>query len=220
MRLRRYFTSTQVRWTWKIISSVHSFDSFGVTAPHIGHLYSAAIADCAVRYQKLRNPNVEVRLSTGTDEHGTKIQQAAKKNNQEVSQYCNEISSRFRTLFDAAGIKYTHYNRTTDRVNHFPAVQKFWVSSRDEYLTTERHKLSIHSQSTLDSNNCIYKANYSGWYCVSDETFLTESQLTENAEKEKVSAESGHPVQWLEESNYMFRLSKFQDEVIRWIEKE
>lgn len=90
-------------------------------------MYSAAIADCAVRYQQLKKPNIEIRFSTGTDEHGTKIQQAAKQHNQEVSQYCNDISKQFRSLFDVAGIKYTHFNRTADKINHFPAVQQFWV---------------------------------------------------------------------------------------------
>lgn len=65
----------------------------------------------------------------------------------------------------------------------------------------------------------IYKANYAGWYCVSDETFLTDSQLKENANKEKVSAESGHPVKWVEESNYMFKLSNFHDDIEYWIKR-
>lgn len=69
----------------------------------------------------------------------------------------------------------------------------------------------------MAAKDYIYKANYAGWYCVSDETFLTESQLKENEQKEKVSAESGHPVKWIEESNYMFRLSKVQNEIEYWI---
>lgn len=65
----------------------------------------------------------------------------------------------------------------------------------------------------------IYKTNYSGWYCVSDETFLTESQLMENDKKQKVSIESGHPVQWTEEENYMFKLSNFHDDIVYWIKQ-
>lgn len=86
------------------------------------------IADAAVRYQKLRQPNVKILFSTGTDEHGAKIQQAAAQNNQDVGKYCDQISSKFRSLFDSAEIQYTHYNRTSDKVNHFPAVQAFWVT--------------------------------------------------------------------------------------------
>lgn len=72
-------------------------------------------------------------------------------------------------------------------------------------------------QRELAAKDYIYKANYAGWYCVSDETFLTDSQLKENEKKEKVSAESGHPVKWIEESNYMFRLSKLHEQVEYWI---
>lgn len=72
-------------------------------------------------------------------------------------------------------------------------------------------------QKELAAKDYIYKSNYAGWYCVSDETFLTESQLKENEKKEKVSAESGHPVKWVEESNYMFRLSKFHEQIEYWI---
>lgn len=68
-------------------------------------------------------------FSTGTDEHGTKIQQAANAHNQNPEQYCNEISECYKTLFKKSGIDYTHFNRTTDKKCHFPAVQHFWVSS-------------------------------------------------------------------------------------------
>lgn len=74
-------------------------------------------------------------------------------------------------------------------------------------------------QKELVAKDHIYKANYAGWYCVSDETFLTESQLKENEKKEKVSAESGHPVKWTEENNYMFKLSKFQEDIEYWIKR-
>lgn len=72
-------------------------------------------------------------------------------------------------------------------------------------------------QKELIAKDFIYKSNYAGWYCVSDETFLTDSQLKENEKKEKVSAESGHAVKWVEESNYMFRLSKFHGDIEHWI---
>lgn len=101
-----------------------------VAAPHIGHLYSASIADCIYRYEKLRDRSLKLLFSTGTDEHGTKIQQAASSHNQNPEQYCNQISDSYKTLFGKAGIDYTHFNRTTDKTRHFPAVQQFWVSCR------------------------------------------------------------------------------------------
>lgn len=99
-----------------------------ILAPHIGHLYTASIADCIFRYEKLRDRSMKFLFSTGTDEHGTKIQQAAAAHNQSPAQYCNEISECYKTLFKNTGINYTHFNRTTDEKRHFPAVQHFWVS--------------------------------------------------------------------------------------------
>lgn len=76
-------------------------------------------------------------------------------------------------------------------------------------------------QNNLQSKNNIYKTNYSGWYCVPDEMFLTDSQLKdkEGSPGVKVSIESGHPVEWTEEENYMFKLSKYQDDVIYWVKQ-
>lgn len=114
------------------------FDGFVyiISAPHIGHLYSASIADCIYRYEKLRDRSMKFLFSTGTDEHGTKIQQAANAHNQNPEQYCNEISECYKTLFKKSGIDYTHFNRTTDKTCHFPAVQNFWVSFiNEEYFS-------------------------------------------------------------------------------------
>lgn len=77
-------------------------------------------------------------------------------------------------------------------------------------------------QNLLNKNGYIYKAKYEGWYCVSDETFLTETQLKEHSdsadgEKRFVSIESGHPVEWTQEENYMFKLSSFQSDLIHWL---
>lgn len=105
-----------------------------LTAPHIGHLYSAVITDCIFRYEKLRNRSTKYIMSTGTDEHGTKIQQAAAQHNQKPEQYCSTISDRYQKLFNVSNISYTHFNRTTDQEKHFPAVQHFWVSYQHIHL--------------------------------------------------------------------------------------
>lgn len=102
-------------------------DNIFILAPHIGHLYSASIADCIYRYERLRDRSDKLLFSTGTDEHGTKIQQAADSHNQEPKQYCDQISKSYKTLFEKSGISYTHFNRTSDKKHHFPAVQQFWV---------------------------------------------------------------------------------------------
>lgn len=75
-------------------------------------------------------------------------------------------------------------------------------------------------QNSLHSAGHIYSAQYSGWYCVSDETFLTDSQLKVDASSgQRYSLESGHPVEWFEETNYMFRLSNIQQNVIDWLKR-
>lgn len=78
-------------------------------------------------------------------------------------------------------------------------------------------ELLLLSQKTLQANNTIYTTDYSGWYCVPDETFLTETQL-KDMNGVKVSAESGHPVEWTHELNYMFKLSQYQTDVISWLQ--
>lgn len=137
-------------------------------------------------------------FSTGTDEHGMKVLQAASKRQTPVEQYCDSISNEYRSLFQASGVDFTDFVRTTES-RHKAAVWKFWQ--------------------VLQSQNAIYKDTYSGWYCLQDETFLTESQLkTEN--NQKFSIESGHPVEWTEEENYMFKLSDYQDDVVYWAKQE
>ncbi|XP_065226667.1 methionine--tRNA ligase, mitochondrial-like [Planococcus citri] len=172
-------------------------------APHIGHLYSAVIADAYHRFEALRNPDKTAIFSTGTDEHGIKVQQAAgSKDPISIKKYCDTISTKYKELFDSSGVNYTHYIRTTDS-DHKTAVQTFWKE--------------------LQSKGFIYKDHYSGWYCVPDEMFLTENQLVtkvENGREIKLSEVSGHPVEWNEEENYMFKLSKVKSDVLYWLKDE
>ncbi|XP_055549833.1 methionine--tRNA ligase, mitochondrial [Wyeomyia smithii] len=169
-------------------------------APHIGHLYSAVIADAIHRFAGLvygsTVPHNGAIFSTGTDEHGTKIQQAALKHSVPVERYCQQISDQYRQLFRNFRVGHTRFIRTTE-TDHAVAVSRFW--------------------SALEASGCIYSAQYSGWYSVPDETFLTDSQLKENDQRVKVSVESGHPVEWTEETNYMFRLDRHQQDVLHWI---
>ncbi|KAF7280894.1 hypothetical protein GWI33_005406 [Rhynchophorus ferrugineus] len=167
--------------------------------PHIGHLYSSVIADAAQRWQCLYQKDPKIKFATGTDEHGTKIQQAAKIHNTSLPVYCQGISTRYRRLADKFCIQYTDFIRTSEE-KHKKSVQQFW--------------------NCLSNKGHFYKSNYQGWYCVSDETFLTESQLKEikrDGEKVLVSAESGHPVEWNQEENYIFKLSAFKNDLIHWL---
>lgn len=169
-----------------------------IAAPHIGHLYSALVTDAIFRFENLVNPQNKIRIfTTGTDEHGIKIQQAAQKADTNVASYCDNISERYRNLFQQFQIGHTDFIRTTEK-RHKIAVQHFW--------------------GRLNDNGFIYKKEYAGYYCVPDETFLTEAQLTTNPKTgEKVSSESGHPVEWTKEENYMFKLASMQQEILRWL---
>lgn len=170
-------------------------------APHIGHLYSAALADCMARYKSMLGHTVF--LSTGTDEHGNKVTNAAKAANSPTEQYCMEISNQFQKMCDEFHVNYSAFIRTTEP-RHTKAVHHFW--------------------NVLDTKGYIYSGKYSGWYCTSDEAFLTDIELEEKTDTFgktiKVSAESGHPVEWMEEENYKFKLSTLQDDLKYWLKDE
>ncbi|XP_031158680.1 methionine--tRNA ligase, mitochondrial [Sander lucioperca] len=167
-------------------------------SPHLGHLYSAVIADCLHRYKLLQGFNS--KFATGTDEHGLKIQQAAEAAGKDPLTFCTDVSERFKHLFNSCNISYTDYIRTTEQA-HCQAVKHFW--------------------SVLCNKGLIYKGSYEGWYSTQDESFLTASQVGhawDSSGKEiKVSLESGHKVEWMKEENYMFRLSAFRSQLLDWL---
>ncbi|XP_070615940.1 methionine--tRNA ligase, mitochondrial [Erythrolamprus reginae] len=167
--------------------------------PHIGHLYSAVLADALHRHRELLGFQGG-RLSTGTDEHGLKIQTAAATAGICPEEFCDRVSAEFRDRFAQAEISYTHFIRTTE-VLHRQSVECFWAALQD--------------------GGWLYQADYEGWYCTAEESFLAASQVTECADsqgrKQMVSIESGHQVHWTREKNYMFKLSKFQEPLQRWL---
>ncbi|KAK3095008.1 hypothetical protein FSP39_009126 [Pinctada imbricata] len=170
-------------------------------APHIGHLHTAVLADVLSRWKRLQG--VDVLFTTGTDEHGLKIQQAATKSSIQPQQYCDQISSKFKEVFSLAGISYNDYIRTTEN-RHKNEVITFWNTLRD--------------------NGYIYKDSYKGWYSVSDEEFVVESDVQDGTDNNgtpcKISRLSGHPVVWTQEENYLFRLSEFKLELTEWLDQK
>jgi methionyl-tRNA synthetase len=92
--------------------------------PHIGHLYTTVLADSIARFYSMQN--YVISLSTGIDEHGTKVQQAAKYCNLPTEQYCNKMSKIFKEMCGTFNINYTNFIRTTDSC-HYSTVQYFWV---------------------------------------------------------------------------------------------
>ncbi|NWU92818.1 SYMM protein, partial [Upupa epops] len=168
--------------------------------PHIGHLYSALLADALHRFRGLRGADPG-RLSTGTDEHGLKIQQAAAAAGTTPPELCERVSGLFRQTLTQAAVSFTDFIRTSEP-RHQRAVQHFWGALRD--------------------GGALYKGAYEGWYCTPEECFLPESQLKECRDAQgrpcKVSLETGHQVHWTKEENYMFRLSTFRDPLRQWLQ--
>lgn len=95
-----------------------------IPAPHIGHLYSAALADCIARYRSMLGHSTF--LSTGTDEHGNKVETAANLAKIPTSDYCTKISKQFKEMCDKFSVNYSAFIRTTEQ-RHLEAVHHFWV---------------------------------------------------------------------------------------------
>ncbi|KAK7470396.1 methionyl-tRNA synthetase [Stygiomarasmius scandens] len=168
-------------------------------APHIGHLYSLVTADIFARYNRIKNPSRPVVFVTGTDEHGLKIQKAAKAQGLPPREFCDTISQQFRRLSKEADISYTRFIRTSEQA-HYDAVQSIWRE--------------------LDSQGLIYKGSYSGWYSVTDECFYTDAQVTHIPETPSspartIAKETSSPVEFSQETNYMFRLSSFRETLLQ-----
>ena len=163
--------------------------------PHMGHAYSSIVADFFARFKRI--DGFEVYFLTGTDEHGLKIQRAAEDKSIKPLKFCDEISQTFRDLSTTLNLSNTDFIRTTED-RHRKAVQHLW--------------------SELEKNDEIYLSKYSGWYSVSDEAFYSEDEISEK-NNVKIANLSGSIVEWIEEESYFFRLSKWEDRLLDYYEK-
>ncbi|HHD0454337.1 TPA: methionine--tRNA ligase [Campylobacter coli] len=161
--------------------------------PHLGHAYTTIIADTLSRFYRLQGH--ETRLLTGTDEHGQKIEQAAKTKNSTPKEYADKISSEFKKLWDEFEITYDIYARTTD-ARHVEFVKAMFLK--------------------MWQKGDIYKDEYEGHYCISCESFFTKSQLI----NECGCPDCGKDTSLLKEESYFFKLSKYQDKILQWYDKE
>ncbi len=153
-------------------------------SPHLGHAYTTIAADVITRYQRLMG--ADAFFLTGTDEHGTKIAQSAEEAGIEVQQFCDRNSQRFRDLLPMLDAQADFFIRTTDN-EHKAFVQG--VLSR------------LHDQGD------IYESTYSGLYCTACEAYVTEDELVEG----NLCAVHKRPVTTLNETNWFFRLSAYED---------
>jgi methionyl-tRNA synthetase len=161
--------------------------------PHIGHAYTTIIADMVARYARLKG--IDTFFLTGTDEHGQKIEEAAKKRGKTTKEYADEISGKFKALWDEFEISYDKFIRTTDE-EHKKGVQKAFL---DMYKKGD-----------------IYKDYYEGHYCVSCESFVAPSQLV----NDELCPDCGKPTRIIKEESYFFRLSKYQDRLLEWFKNK
>lgn len=164
-------------------------------SPHIGHLHTVVLTDVFARFSRLRHPERPVVFSTGTDEHGLKIQQAALRAGVSEQAFCDDVSQRFRDLAVRANISHTDFIRTSE-ARHYAAVEAFWAK--------------------LVATGNVYKGTHEGWYSVSDESFFSAKQVEER-EGKMVATETGNEVTWETEENWKFRLDAYKPQLEAWL---
>jgi methionyl-tRNA synthetase len=156
--------------------------------PHIGHIYTTVMADIFARYKRLTG--AEVRFLTGTDEHGQKIEKAAKDQGIEPIQLADRVVARYHSLWKTLEISHDDFIRTSEA----------------------RHKRGVAEiVRRITAAGDIYAGEYEGWYLAADEAFIPDSQV-----KDGHDIESGRAVERLSEPSYFFRLSAYQEPLLRW----
>jgi len=162
------------------------------SVPHLGTAYTTVAADAIARYRRLLGD--DVFFLTGLDEHGQKVEQAAAENGLEPQEWCDRLAEKFRATWDVLDITNDDFIRTTEP-RHERAVQTL-------------------AQVLYDRGD-IYKGHYEGWYCVPDETYWAESDLSD----EQTCPQCGRPLEFVREDNYFFKLSAYQDRLLELYEE-
>ncbi len=161
--------------------------------PHIGHAYTTIACDIISRYNKLKKN--DVFFLTGTDEHGQKVEKAAKNANIDPKKFVDTLSLNFQNLVSDLGCEVNDFIRTTES-RHIKAAQSLWDK--------------------LINNDQIYLSKYEGWYSIRDEAYYSENELKK--ENNKFVTQDGSPVEWVKEESYFFKLSNWQDDLIKLYE--
>ena len=160
-------------------------------APHIGHAYTTLACDVLARFKRL--DGYRVNFLTGTDEHGQKVEKSAAAAGMEPKAFTDMVSKNFRDLAEVMNFSNDDFIRTTEH-RHAVACQDLWrrLMERDQ----------------------IYLGTYAGWYSVRDEAFYAEDELTKGPDGKR-TAPSGAEAEWVEEPSYFFRLSAWQEPLLR-----
>ncbi|MBR3992023.1 MAG: methionine--tRNA ligase, partial [Clostridia bacterium] len=163
---------------------------YASSKPHFGNTYEVIMTDAIARYKKQRG--YDVYFCTGTDEHGQKIEEKAAAAGVTPKEFADGVSNQIKGIWDLMGATYDKFIRTTDDY-HEKAVANIF-------------------QKLYDKGD-IYKGEYEGWYCTPDESFFTDSQVVDGK-----CPECGRPVVRAKEEAYFFKMSKYADRLIKYIE--
>ena len=162
--------------------------AYASAIPHIGNVYEIILADAIARFKRLEG--YDVYFQTGTDEHGQKIENNAKNQQLETADYVDMISNEIQRIFDLVHVSYDKFIRTTNK-DHSAAVQSIFEK--------------------LIEQGDIYLGKYEGWYSIADEAFLNKTDIVEGL------GPSGDIPVWMSEDTYFFKLSKYQERIIKHI---
>ena len=158
--------------------------------PHIGHAYEAIAADAIARFQRSRGR--DVKLVTGTDEHGLKMVQTARGEGRDTLEFADEMSGHFRDMCARLNIAYDDFVRTSE---------------------PRHHDASIAIWKAMEAAGDLYLDRYEGWYSVRDEAFYDEGELVAGEGEERLSPQ-GTPVEWTAEETWFFRLSRYAEPLL------
>ncbi|MDD5432249.1 MAG: methionine--tRNA ligase [Candidatus Omnitrophica bacterium] len=166
-------------------------------APHIGHSYTTIAADTISRYKRKQLGKENVWFLTGTDEHGQKIQKAADEAKLTPQEFVDKVVLQFKGLWNKLEITPNDFIRTTE----------------ERHIKTVQRVLEILHNKEAGGQKLIYSSKYEGWYCTPCETFWPETQITE-----QLCPDCKRKVEKISETNYFFRLSIYQDWLVKYIE--
>jgi len=161
-------------------------------SPHLGGTYTTLVADTIARYKRMMG--FDVKLLSGTDEHGQKIERAARQQGVRPQELADRVAARYQDLWKLLGVEYDEFIRTTEP-RHDTSVGELYTRAK--------------------ANGYVYKGTYSGWYCVSDEAYAPESDPSTPVP----CPDCGRPTEWFSEESYFLKLSEFQDRLLQLYEK-
>ncbi len=160
--------------------------------PHIGHAYEAIATDCIARFMRLDGH--DVYFLTGTDEHGQKMQQTAAKLGLTARQLRDQNVPAFEKMVAALNCSNDDFIHTTEP-RHYKASEEIWKQ--------------------MEAKGDIYLSRYAGWYSTRDERYFAEDETQVDEHGKRIATETGTPVEWVEEESYFFKLSAYQDKLLK-----